>query len=126
MKKIDEKTWRRLAIIYFVVLAAAMWVPLGGLHLNRMVLGFRLDHLLHLAVYMPCAFAWAVLLPRHRWFWLVLTLLVGAGLEASQYVLPYRGFDLTDMVANATGALIGWVVLLVWRRRHDNQGEASY
>ena len=118
MISVSPKTLRLLALCYFVVLFTAMWCPTGHLSLNSMVLGFRLDHLLHAAIYMPCAFAWSLLLPRHKWLWLPLTLLVGAGTESVQYLLPYRGFDLSDMIANATGAIMGWVILLSIRRRN--------
>ena len=106
-----------MAMAYFVVLAVAMWCPTGSVSLNSMVLGFRLDHLLHAAIYMPCAFSWSLLFPRRRWLWLPLTLLVGAGTETVQYFLPYRGFDLSDMLANATGAIIGWTILRSCRNR---------
>lgn len=118
MISIEPKTLRRLAFLYFAILMTAMWCPTGSLSLNNMVLGFRLDHLLHAAIYMPCAFAWSLLLPRKAWLWFPLTLLVGAGTESVQYLLPYRGFDISDMIANANGALIGWVALLIWRKRH--------
>lgn len=126
MNLANKKKQRIAAALYFIGLAVAMWMPLGGIHLNKMVFGFRLDHLLHLAIYVPCALAWSVLLPGRRWLWLVLTLLVGAGLEATQYVLPYRGFDLTDMVANATGALLGWIALIAYAIRIRHKDNGSY
>ena len=116
MKTISPTTLRRITIAYFIVLVLAMWLPLGGVPLNRMVLGFRLDHVFHCAIYMLCAPAWAILLPRwHKAVWLLLA--VGFGLEMVQYWLPYRGFDLTDMIANATGALIGWIVTIIVIRK---------
>lgn len=117
MISISHKTLRRFALLYFIVLFAAMWCPTGHIALNSMVLVFRLDHILHAAIYIPCVFAWAILLPRYRHLWLPLTLLVGVGTESLQSILPYRGFDLSDMIANATGALIGYIVMLC-RQRH--------
>ena len=40
----------------------------------------------------------------------------GALLEGAQYLLPYRSFELLDMAANTTGALLGTAVALLWVR----------
>ncbi|HEX2825291.1 MAG TPA: VanZ family protein [Burkholderiales bacterium] len=35
---------------------------------------------------------------------------LGMALECVQAALPYRSFDVLDMLANASGVLIGWAV----------------
>ncbi len=111
---------RRLAPWYFLVLAILMWAPLNGLgvSLNNFVFGIRLDHLLHASVYLCCSwFLMDCKLLRKGWqVWLV-ACLVGAVTESVQYLLPYRGFNINDFVANIIGVSLGWLVVRFWRRR---------
>jgi VanZ family protein len=43
----------------------------------------------------------------------VLTMAGAAALEFAQYLLPYRSFDLVDLVANTLGALTGYALALI-------------
>lgn len=109
---------RRLRPWYFAALAVLMWAPLNGLGipLNNYILGLRADHLLHASVFLPCAlFLMDVIGPR----WLVWLAAVGVGLvtEGGQWLLPYRGYDVNDLVANALGVTIGWLAVLALKRR---------
>ena len=115
---------KKLRPWYFVLLAILMWAPLNGvgLPLNNYVLGLRMDHLLHASVFIPCAVFlmdfWRRENRRKPWVWLCA---VGVGMltESVQYLLPYRGFDINDMVANFLGVSLGWlVILLAWHRRN--------
>ncbi|MCQ2300465.1 MAG: VanZ family protein [Bacteroidales bacterium] len=124
---LGRKTRRWLSPAYFVLLALLMWAPMGvlGIPLNNFVLGIRLDHLIHASVFVPCAlFLMDWLLgpgtPRSRRRWLLLWLcaiLVGVTTESGQYLLPYRGFDINDLIANFLGATLGWWLLAVARRK---------
>ena len=42
--------------------------------------------------------------------WL-LSCAVGLVTEGGQWILPYRGFDINDMVANFIGVSLGWLAL---------------
>lgn len=44
------------------------------------------------------------------------TVAAGAALEGAQYLLPYRSFELLDMLANTAGALLGSAAALLWLR----------
>ena len=110
---------RRLRPWYFALLAVLMWAPLNGLGipLDNYILGLRADHLLHASVYLLCPlFLWDLYgrLPKHGQRWAVWATAVAVGLltEGVQYLLPYRGFDINDLVANTLGVTLGWVVLL--------------
>ena len=110
---------RQLRPWYFALLAILMWAPLNGLGvpLDNYIFGLRADHLLHASVYLPCALLLMDLFPRRRWLaWLCA---VGIGLltEGVQYLLPYRGYDVNDLVANTIGITLGWVVIILVRRR---------
>ena len=124
---LGRKTRRWLSPTYFVLLAILMWAPMGvlGIPLNNFVLGIRLDHLIHASVFIPCALFlmdWVMgeKTPRSRRRWLLLWLcaiLVGVTTESGQYLLPYRGFDINDLIANFLGATLGWWLLAVARRK---------
>ena len=113
---------RQLRPWYFAALAILMWAPLNGIGipLDNYILGLRADHLLHASVFIPCTL---FLMDLHGWRrWIVWIAAVGIGLltESVQYLLPYRGFDVNDLIANTLGVTLGWLVIfLVQRHRHD-------
>lgn len=107
---------------YFAALAILMWAPLNGLGipLDNYILGLRADHLLHASVFIPCAlFLMDVIGSR----WLVWLAAVGIGLltEGVQWLLPFRGYDVNDLIANAIGVTIGWLVILAVKRRNSRR-----
>lgn len=48
----------------------------------------------------------------HKWKILTLVLLWGIGLEIVQYWLPYRSFNIFDILANLSGLILAMIVLL--------------
>lgn len=121
---------RRLRHLYFALLAFLMWAPLNGvgIPLNNYVFGLRTDHLLHASVFVPCVFfLWGVVKPG----WMSWLTAVGIGVltESVQYLLPYRGFDINDMIANFLGVTLGWGAIVLCRqavrrrRRYPRHGK---
>ena len=117
-----HRAWMRW--LYFALLLILMWAPVGGLGvpLNNFVLGIRLDHLLHASVYIPCPFFlmdFAFLMRRRTpWgfpVWLAASL-VAVTTESVQYLLPYRGFDINDLVANIFGVTLGWLIVRLLKK----------
>ena len=116
------RRWMRW--VYFSLLIVLMWAPLGfvGLPLNNFVFGIRLDHLIHASVYLPCAFFlmdYAFLRRRGRHLgaavW-IFGVAIGLVTETVQYLLPYRGFDINDLVANFLGVTLGWIIIRVLKK----------
>lgn len=115
----DMRRWQ--SPLYFFILAVLMWAPLNGLEvpLDNFILGIRLDHLLHATLYIPCAFFLMDYFAHRRpLIWWFLALLVALVTETVQYMLPYRGFDINDLVANFFGVAVGWLPLFVYKRKH--------
>ena len=114
-----RKGRKQLRPWYFIALAILMWAPLNGLGvpLNNYILGLRADHLLHASVYIPCTLFLMDLIRRRGLVWLAA---VGIGLltEGVQYLLPFRGYDVNDLIANAIGVTLGWLVILTVKRRN--------
>ncbi|MDY0104974.1 MAG: VanZ family protein [Lentimicrobium sp.] len=72
---------------------------------NITILQLRGDYFLHILLFMPWAFFRQACkiktLP-----WLLLGLLFAAGTEGLQYFLPWRAFNVNDLLANGLGVLL--------------------
>ena len=107
---------RKLRPWYFAALAFLMWAPLNGvgIPLDNYILGLRADHPLHASVYLPIALFLMDLAPRRRWWLLWLAACaIGLATEWGQYILPFRKFDINDMVANLIGVSISWLAIII-------------
>ena len=116
---LGQKGRKQLRPWYFAALAVLMWAPLNGLGvpLDNYIFGLRLDHLLHASVFLPMPLFLTDLAPRRRWWLLwLLSCLIGLVTEGGQWLLPHRGFDINDMVANLIGVSLGWLATEVFLR----------
>lgn len=104
--------------VYFACLAALMWAPLNGLNisLNNYVLGLRMDHLLHASVFILCPYFLLDMTNKRRVLILLVAWLIGVCTESVQYFLPWRGFDINDLIANFIGCFLGWLLLVPYYR----------
>jgi len=63
--------------------------------------------------------------PRHHWIVAVSLLALGLVLELVQWSLPYRFFESADLLANATGVMVGLVLsiflLAGWCQRIESR-----
>ena len=115
---------RQLRPWYFALLAILMWAPLNGLglQLDNYILGLRADHLLHASVFLPMSlFLVDLFAKRRHWLGWLASCLVALIAEGGQYLLPYRGFDINDLVANIIGASIGWAALEIFFSRFSKK-----
>ncbi|GAA5785744.1 VanZ family protein [Chitiniphilus shinanonensis] len=100
---------RRLALTLLLLWASAIWIgsliPLAAPPVDN---GDKIQHFLGYGVL--AALALAAFPPRMWRAWLGATSM-GVAVECAQYFVPYRSFDLRDMLANALGALLGVVLL---------------
>jgi glycopeptide antibiotics resistance protein len=77
-----------------------------------MILEIRGDYLVHAMIFIPWAF---FMLPMQQkaWSWSLLGLLFSTGTELLQYLLPYRRFNINDLISNSLGILIGMLVVQI-------------
>ena len=68
----------------------------------------RLDYLLHALVFIPLVPLWRLALPGHPW-WLVIIsgLLFAACCEGIHFLLPYRSYNINDLLGNMVGVILG-------------------
>lgn len=116
---LNRNNRRYLSVAYFILLFFLMWAPINGmgLRLDNFVLGIRADHLLHASVFLFCAFFLMDWL-RYRPFAVWLTALaVSVATESVQLLLPFRAFDVNDLLANFIGVSVGMVLVLPYVNR---------
>ena len=87
---------------------------------NTYLVDIRSDYLVHVLVLLPLPLFLSLSLRTTNGLW-VRVILFGAlavvFCEGIQMLIPYRAFNINDMLANGVGALIGLVpAVLVWRR----------
>lgn len=81
---------------------------------NIKILEFRMDYLIHILIFLP----WAFLKPKSGvkpWQWLMLGLVFAAGAEFIHYFLPYRSFNINDLIGNVAGIILGWGMRTIWK-----------
>ncbi len=91
---------------------------------------FRFDKLIHIIIF--GVFAWLVLralylsgklVPdnRFRTYTLVgsLTILFGIGIELLQQLIPDRGADVNDVIANTTGIILAQIIFYFTHRKNQ-------
>lgn len=114
--------YKKLFWVYTVILILLSVLPINGSGSainHTFIISIRLDYLLHFVVYLPWMFFLRKMtgLTFAKELKQVLTLMMIAILfafanEAMQYFLPYRAFNINDLLANGFGVLLGMVVFL--------------
>lgn len=112
-----ERTKKLLFSLYFAIILAFSLAMISSkipLH-KRWLLFVRLDYLSHVLLFIP----WMLLV---FWVWhkkvgmICFFLASVAGIilaiisECSQYFVPYRSFDVSDLITNCLGIVIGGVI----------------
>ena len=123
-----------LAYFYLLFLFLGTVLPInsGSSALNdHYTLHIRWDYLLHALVYMPLPVLLGLTFRKkskeqlaHPFsksrFWIqvvLISLFVTALFELLQMILPYRAFNINDLLANGVGAIMGLVVAIAFRER---------
>ena len=108
-------------------------MPLGPLNTtlnDNYTLHIRWDYLLHVIAYLPLPGLMWLYLEKGSFksdqstrgqgrflLWVVLfPLLIVSLFEAMQLIIPYRRFNINDMLAGSIGAIIGLLILPVLKR----------
>ncbi|MFI3296087.1 MAG: VanZ family protein [bacterium] len=102
------------SILYLVILFILMLMPLGDGSVkinNTFIVGFRGDYLLHILVYTPWLIVGKILLKDacKPLLWIFLGVIVAVALEFSQMWLPYRGFNINDLIFSVVGVFLSSV-----------------
>jgi len=113
-----------LTYIYIFILFLGSVVPIGNhasdILMDNYTLDIRWDYLLHALIYLPLplimfygrrsiAGSGAIRL-------IFLSVFIPVLFEILQMVIPYRSFNINDMMANCFGVVLGWVLVLALRK----------
>ena len=123
--KLDSKKYKILFYVYSLFIILLVTLPINGSNaespLNDIfVVSVRLDYLLHCAIFIPWAFLlWKMSGTNFRknglvlFLYFLLAILFAVATEGIQYVLPYRAFNINDLLANGLGVVLGTGVILL-------------
>jgi VanZ family protein len=103
---------KSLFAAYLLSVVLLMVLPLNsGSGLNHIfVLHLRGDYLIHAALFLPWAF-FGFLLQKRTWLWMFVGFLFAVCAEGIQYFLPYRAFNVNDVLSNTIGILLSFLLL---------------
>lgn len=109
-----QQSCRNLFYGYLTVILLLLVLPLNtSKELNNItVLQLRGDYFFHILLFLP----WAFFLngtPFKALFWLLFGLLFAMASEALQYLLPWRTYNVNDLLANMLGILAGFAVSMI-------------
>lgn len=97
---------RNLFAAYLITVVLLMVLPLNSNEFeNIFILHLRGDYLLHTALFLP----WAFLRYRSEQApasWFFHGILLASASEGIQYLLPYRAFNINDLLANYSGIFV--------------------
>ncbi len=104
---------------FFLVLLSGLSINSAGSSIHSIfVISIRLDYLLHFLVFFPLVvFTWidkeinTFRTPIKAFGWIIILLLFAVVTEWIQYFLPYRAFNINDMIANTLGVIIGFALI---------------
>lgn len=102
--------WLYLGAIFLLVVLP---INSAGELNNITIISFRGDYFFHALLFVP----WAFFRPVFRFanlHWLLVGLLFAAGSEGIQYLLPYRAYNVNDLVANMLGVVVGMLFYLLF------------
>jgi len=80
------------------------------------VVKIRLDYLLHILIFLPFLLLAKLSYPVHLFRVILLGLVFAGVCEGLQYLLPYRSFNVNDLIANMIGTAIGIILVVgpIW------------
>ncbi len=97
--------------VYVILIILLVILPLNSSsELNNItILQLRGDYFFHILMFLPWAFFSGVINMK-KLYWVLIGLLFAAGSEGLQYLLPYRAFNINDLIANMLSISIGFLL----------------
>ena len=114
-----------ILIIYLIVVIAGATLPINGTSStlnNNYILSIRWDYIVHVMVYMPLFPLLNKTLNLKTksldFKAIIVAVLLATTLEAIQYIIPWRAFNVNDLISNILGVGIG---VLLWTVIKNNK-----
>jgi len=135
MTPIKPNTLRTLFLLYSLLVLSFAFISLSASKTtlnNTFVLSLRLDYLIHFSLFMLwmaiAHFAYQINFKknlRNAIVWIFVGLLYCWFTEAVQLFIPYRSFNINDLLANSIGVLIGSVFFMIPLKKHKSMLNAE-
>ena len=119
--KILHTNW--LAGLYVLMLLIAALIPIGNetqILLSNYTLQVRADYLVHALFYLPLPVVLLLSGWGRRGGWMpviLLSMAVVVLFETVQMLIPYRTFNINDLIANGIGVFIGLLLFVFFGSR---------
>ncbi|MFI3263721.1 MAG: VanZ family protein [Rikenellaceae bacterium] len=113
-----ESLKRKIGIVYLLALSLLLLIAIplegGSEGVNdTYVIGLRGDYLIHAVIYLP----WMLLCSeKFTSLWFVVGIMTAAVLEFLQMLLPYRSFNINDLIAGVLGVSLSLPLALMLRK----------
>lgn len=117
INKILNLDLRRIFFIFIIIVFLLVIFPFSTSFEpeNITILQVRGDYLLHVFIFLPWMFFCNAM--RFKiWQWFSLGIFYASFTEGLHYVLPYRVFNINDLLANILGVVFGLIIFLVIAR----------
>ena len=118
---LNQIIFKRVSLLYLIGLLLLMVIPIGngsGVSAkvnNIFIVGYRGDYILHCLIYLPWVFVGKFLCNNKisSLLWFIAGAISAVGLEYIQMLLPYRGFNINDLIAGVIGVLVSFFMALL-------------
>ena len=110
-----------LFTLYLLAVLASALIPLGGFSVSmsdtKVVDLVRMDYLLHTLLFIPLFPLWKLIRPHLAWWFLLpAAVLIAVAAELIHLYIPYRGFNINDLLWNVAGVFLGSLLYRPLRR----------
>jgi glycopeptide antibiotics resistance protein len=111
--KLFSNKW--LLTIYLLVILLLVTLPLNTANeLNDItILQLRGDYFFHILLFLPWFF-FSGIYNIKKIYWVLIGLLFAAGSEGLQYLLPWRAYNVNDLLANMLGVCFSFPLTLLF------------
>ena len=112
---------KKLFYIYLIFMLLLVILPINGCESrinHTFILKIRLDYIFHALLFSPWMFFYELIKPFsgvkkfNFIIWLFVGILFCIFSESVQYIIPYRTFNINDMIANCSGIFLSVIVFL--------------
>lgn len=115
ISKVFSNKWLFGLYVTLIILLVTLPLNSSGSLNNITIITFRGDYFFHALAFLPWAFFRAST-HQKRINWLIIGILFAALTEALQYQLPYRAYNVNDLVANGMGIILGSLLSLFFKQ----------
>lgn len=113
IQRLFSNKWLFSSYLIVIILLVTLPINSAGELNNITIITFRGDYFFHLLMFLPWLFFGSALRMKPL-YCLLIGLLVASATEGLQYLLPYRAYNINDLLANTLGVVIGFLLFIIY------------